>query len=150
MKVSTNFLRAVLAIMGLVVLGLCIAIATVIAEAGPYRLILVGMCLGAIPFFIALYQTWKLLGYIDRKETFSYLSVSALKVINKCGIVISILYTLGMPFIVFVAEQDDAPGVVAMGLVIIFASLVIAVFATVLEKVLVNAIELKSENDLTV
>jgi len=37
-----------------------------------------------------------------------------------------------------------------MGLVIIFASVVIAAFAALLQKLLQNAIEIKSENDLTV
>jgi capsular polysaccharide biosynthesis protein len=35
-------------------------------------------------------------------------------------------------------------------MVIIFASLVIAVFAAVLQKLIKNAIDIKSENDLTV
>jgi hypothetical protein len=49
-----------------------------------------------------------------------------------------------------VAERDDAPGIILIGLVIIFASMVIGVFAAVLQKLLTNAIEIKSENDLTV
>ena len=37
-----------------------------------------------------------------------------------------------------------------VGLVIIFASMVIAVFAAVLQRLLQEAIDIKSENDLTV
>jgi hypothetical protein len=55
-----------------------------------------------------------------------------------------------MPYIVYVADKDDPPGATAIGLVIIVASCVIAVFAAVLQKLLQNAIEIKSENDLTV
>jgi hypothetical protein len=55
-----------------------------------------------------------------------------------------------MPLIIYVAEKDDAPGAVLIGLVFIFATLIVGVFAAVLERLLQNAIELKSENDLTV
>lgn len=48
------------------------------------------------------------------------------------------------------AERDDAPGIIVIGLIIIFASMVIAVFAAVLQKLLKEAIAIKSENDLTV
>ncbi|MED4598856.1 DUF2975 domain-containing protein, partial [Bacillus subtilis] len=41
-------------------------------------------------------------------------------------------------------------GIIVIGLVIIFASMVIAVFAAVLQKLLKEAIDIKSENDLTV
>jgi hypothetical protein len=37
-----------------------------------------------------------------------------------------------------------------MGLIIIFASLVIAAFAAILQRILQEAINIKSENDLTV
>jgi len=115
-----------------------------------YDPILLGMYVPAIPFFIALYQAWKLLSYIDKNKAFSDLSVKALKNIKYCAITISALYAAGIPYIFYVADKDDAPGVAAMGLVIIFASVVIAAFAALLQKLLQNAIEIKSENDLTV
>lgn len=104
----------------------------------------------AIPFFFALYQTFRLLSYIDRNKAFSELSVTALKNIRNCAITISILYVVGMPLFFLLAEIDDAPGVILIGMVIIFASMVDAVFAAVLQKLLQNAIDIKSENDLTV
>ncbi|MBP2113589.1 hypothetical protein J2Z70_003750 [Paenibacillus silagei] len=55
-----------------------------------------------------------------------------------------------MPLFYLMAEKDDAPGIIVIGMILIFASLVIAVFAAVLQKLLKDAIELKSENDLTV
>ena len=55
-----------------------------------------------------------------------------------------------LPFVFLVAEKDDAPGLIIMGLVPIFASMVLAVFAAVLQKLLQEAIEIKSENDLII
>lgn len=55
-----------------------------------------------------------------------------------------------MPLFYLMAEADDAPGIIVIGLVMIFASMVIGVFAAVLQKLLKEAIDIKSENDLTV
>lgn len=104
----------------------------------------------AIPFYVALYQAFKLLSYIDQNKAFSELSVVALQKIKYCAITISILYMAGMPLLYLMAEADDAPGIIVIGLVLIFASMVIGVFAAVLQKLLQEAIEIKAENDLTV
>lgn len=78
------------------------------------------------------------------------MSVKVLKNIKYCAIIISALYVAGMPILYLMAERDDAPGIIVIGLIIIFASMVIAVFAAVLQKLLKEAIDIKSENDLTV
>ncbi len=150
---STIFLRVVLGMITAAVIGVCVfGLPYVIGtfDWGGYDPILAGMYIPAVPFFIALYQAWKLLDYIDRNKAFSHSSVAALQKIKFCGIVIAALYAAGMPWIVNVADKDDAPGVVAIGLVIIFASIVIAAFAGVLKKLMQDALELKSENELTV
>ncbi|MBI1833506.1 MAG: DUF2975 domain-containing protein [Candidatus Andersenbacteria bacterium] len=150
---STMFLRGVIFAIGIGVLALCIFVlpAGISSDkTGYYRPILLGMYLPAIPFFVALYQALNLLKYIDKNKAFSPLSVKALKNIKYCALIISALYVAGMPLIIYAADRDDAPGAVAIGLVIIFASFVIAIFAAVLQALLQNVIEIKSENDLTV
>ena len=152
-QVSTLFLKLVISLIGLSVLALCVFLlqATISSgEARDFLPISLGMYIAAIPFFFALYQTLKLLIYIDKGEAFSDLSVKALKNIKYCAIAISALYAAIMPFIVYVADKDDAPGFTALGLVIILASIVIATFAAVLQKLLQDALDIKSENDLTV
>lgn len=150
---STLFLKIVVILMGIAALAVCVfGLPRVIGsiDMDGYDPILLGMYIPAIPFFLALYQALKLLGYIDKNEAFSNLSVKALKNIKHCALAISALYAAGMPYIFYVADKDDAPGVVAIGLVIVLASVVIAMFAAVLQKLLQNAIDIKSENDLTV
>lgn len=150
---STLFLKAAVGFMGLAVLAICsllIIPVVIVNEAGYYTPILILMCISAVPFFFALYQALKLLGFIDKNEAFSKLSVGALKTIKYCTISIASLYSLSMPYIYYAADRDDAPGVIVIGLIIVFASLVIAGFAAVLHILLKNAIEIKSENDLTV
>jgi len=112
--------------------------------------IVIGMYVSVIPFFFALYQAFKLLSYIDKNQAFSELSVKALKKIKFCAMTISGLYVVILPFVYLVAELDDAPGVIILGMVPIFASMVIAIFAAVLQRLLQEAIDIKSENDLMV
>jgi hypothetical protein len=47
-------------------------------------------------------------------------------------------------------DKDDRPPAVAMGIFTTFASIVIATAAAVFERILQNAADIKSENDLTV
>ncbi|WP_066295464.1 DUF2975 domain-containing protein [Bacillus sp. FJAT-29937] len=159
MNRETLFLKFVVVLMGIPVLALCIflvpEIGDVTAKLLPEfafikYLVSIVFYASAIPFYFALYQAFKLLRYIDKSEAFSELSVNALKKINRCAITISILHLLVLPLFYLFAEVDDAPGVIFVGLVVPFASMVIAVFAAVLQKLLKNAIDIKSENDLTV
>lgn len=150
---STLFLKGVIILLGITVLALCIfalPVGIISDESGYYRPILFGLYVPAIPFFIALFEGLKLLSSIDKNTAFSEFSVKSLKRIKYCAIVICSLFAAGMPYIFYVADKDDAPGVAAIGFIIIFASLVIAVFAAVLQKLLKSAIEIKSENELTV
>ncbi|MBQ6449036.1 MAG: DUF2975 domain-containing protein [Bacillus sp. (in: Bacteria)] len=112
--------------------------------------IVIGIYVSAIPFYMALYQALRILGYIDKNEAFSEVSIKALSRIKKDAIVISIVYVLMVPFIFLLAQIEDAPGLILFGMVPIFASIVIAVFAAVLQRLLQQAIDIKSENDLTV
>ncbi|BAQ11828.1 yoas protein [Bacillus sp. OxB-1] len=156
---STLFLKLAVILMGIPVLALCIflvpEIANFAAELYPDHgflkyLVLIDLYAAAIPFYAALYQAFKLLVLIDKNSAFSDLSVAALKNIKYCGVAISLLYVAGLPLFYLIAEKDDAPGIIVIGMVIVFASMVIAVFAAVLQKLLQEAIVIKSENDLTV
>ena len=51
---------------------------------------------------------------------------------------------------IFVRHKDDIAGGVAIGLALIFVSVVIGTVAAVFERLLQNALDIKSENDLTV
>lgn len=159
MKPETLFLKFVVILLGFPVLALCIylvpELATIAAKLLPevnyikYPVSFI-FYVSALPFYFALYQTFKLLRYIDKNKAFSELSVIALKKIKQCAITISILHVLVLPLFYLFAEKDDAPGVIFIGLVVPFASMVIAFFAAVLQKLLKNAIDIKSENDLTI
>lgn len=107
--------------------------------------------LAFVPFFVGLYQAFNLLGYARRNEVFSERSVRGFRVIKYCAITTAIFILGALAYIfIFVSGTDDIAGGVAMGVFIIFVSAVIATAAAVFERILQNAVDIKSENDLTV
>lgn len=156
---TTLFLKMAVILIGIPILALCIFLVPKIGNfAGELypemaymkSLVLIDMYAAATPFFFALYQAFKLISNIDKNQAFSELSVIALKNIKYCAFTISTLYLLGMPLYYLMGKRVDPPSFIPMGLVIIFSSMVIAVFAAVLQRLLQEAINIKSENDLTV
>lgn len=105
----------------------------------------------SIAFFVALYQAFRLLGYIGRNDLFSQRSVKALRTIKYCAMTL-IAFIVGAEVYFFIAVRgnDDIAGGVMMGLLMIFVSVVIATAAAVFERTLQNAVDIKTENDLTV
>lgn len=154
---STIFLKLAIIVIGIPVLALCILglywlPTNPVSQAYSHILypILTGIYLSVIPFYIALYNAFRLLTYIDKNRAFSHSSVKDLKNIKYCAITIGALYVVLMPFIYLLAEKDDAPGAIIIGMIPIFVSMVIAVFAAVLQRLLQEAIDIKSENDFTI
>lgn len=105
----------------------------------------------SIAFFVALYQAFKLLGYIRANQVFSQRSVKALRTIKYCALTL-VAFIVGAEAFFFIAQRgkEDIAGGVVIGLVMIFISAVAATAAAVFERLLQSAVEIKSENDLTV
>jgi hypothetical protein len=107
--------------------------------------------LASIAFFIALYQAFTLLRYIGQNRVFSLDSIKALRTIKYCAVTLVAMIGAAVAYLsIFVRGTDDIAGGVAMGVVLIFGSVVIATAAAVFERLLQKAVDIKSENDLTV
>ena len=107
--------------------------------------------LAFVPFFVGLYQAVRMLGYARRNEVFSEPAVRAMRIIKYCAGITALFIVGAEAYIfIFVRGTDDVAGGVMMGAFIIFVSAVIATAAAVFERVLQNALDIKSENDLTV
>ena len=105
--------------------------------------------IASIPFFMALYQAFKVLGYAGQNQVFSQAAVKALRTIKYCAIAIIGFVAVGEIFIML-GNSDDRAGGVFMGILITFGSIVIATAAAMFETILQSAVDIKSENDLTV
>ncbi len=157
-RISIVFLQAVIVLIGIVALVILIRVPLTEGRATNLNLfriyfdpfILYGYAT-SIAFFVALYNAFKLLGYIGQKKVFSSSSVKTLKNIKYCAIVLSILIVAaGLYIRICHSKEDDPAGFLAICIVTTFASIVVATAAAIFEKLLQNAVDIKSENDLTV
>jgi len=158
---ATFFLKGVILLIGIVALALCIflfpEVARRDAEAHPETAylqypFLLSVYLLSIPFFIALYKGFKLLIYIDKNKVFSELSVRALKVIKRCAITLSAFIVAGIIFVILLSagKGEDITGFISLGFMLTFASIVIATFAGILQRLVNEVVDIISENDLIV
>ena len=114
-------------------------------------LAIVGLLIAVIVFWIALYNAFALLDLIDQNASFSIVSVRVLQRIKYCAFVFAGIFTVGMPAVFHIAQEADGPGLVLIvGAIFIGAPVLVAVFAGVCQRLFQNAIDIKSENDLTV
>ena len=157
-RIPIVFLQAVIVLIGIVSLTILLWFPSIEGRAANLDLfsiyadpfILYGYA-SSIAFFVALYQAFKLLGYIGQNKVFSPGSVKALKRIKYCAIALSILIVLAALYVrLFHSTEDDLAGFLAMCIVTTFVSIVVATAAAIFEKLLQNAIDMKSENDLTI
>ena len=85
----------------------------------------------SIAFFVALYQAFKLLGYIGQNNVFSQPAVNALRRIKYCAKALVGFIVAAEAYLFIVRPADDIAGGVFMGLLAIFAFGVIAIAAAV-------------------
>jgi DUF2975 family protein len=157
-RVSIVFLQAVIVLIGIVALVILIWFPLTEGRAANLDLFsiyfdkfILYAYAASIAFFVALYKAFKLLGYIGQNKVFSSNSVKALKSIKYCAIVLSILIVMAGVYIrIFHSKEDDPAGFLAMCMLTTFVSIVVATAAAIFEKILQNAIDMKSENDLTI
>lgn len=158
---STIFLQVVIVLLGLGALALLFwaprvegvnAHATTLYEIYFDDPFLAYVYIGSIAFFVALYQAFRLLGYIGRNEVFSQASVNAMRTIKHCALTI-VAFIAGAEAYLYIVQRgktEDIAGGAMIGLVLIFVSVVVATAAAVFERTLQSAVDIKSENDLTV
>lgn len=157
---STIFLQIVIVLIGLAALALLLYEPQIEGrnkDATQFEIyfqdpLLALVYVGSIPFFIALYQAIKVLGLVGRNQAFSPEVVKALRTIRYCAFAIIGFVVVDVLFIFLMTGGDDEnPGVpIFLGILISFPSIVVATAAAIGERVVQNAVDLKSENDLTV
>lgn len=152
-KSSILFLQAVLLLIGIAALIIMIRLPLTEGRAVNLDLfriysdpLILYAYAASIPFFIALYRAFQLLGYIGQNEAFTVNAVSTLRSIKNCAIALSILIMLAGIYIrIFHNKEDDPAGFIALCIVMTFVSLVVATAVTVFEKILQNGVDIKSE-----
>ena len=106
--------------------------------------------IGSTPFFIGLHQAFKLLNLIDSNKAFSQTAVNTLRIMKFASLCLIGFIVLAVIYIRLFASGDDPAGPTMLGICMVLVFGVIATAAGVFQTLLQNAVDLKSENDLTV
>jgi Protein of unknown function (DUF2975) len=154
---SAIYLKVVIFLVGIAVLAVCLyflpeaARKDAIERPGDYSLypLLVcayGVC---ITFSVALYQTFKLLTYIEKNNAFSELSLQSLMVMKKCAIAVIFFILLAIVYLRVRVQftGDDAAGPISLGLMGILATSIIAAIVDVLQKPIKNFLDSQPKNN---
>ena len=155
---STLFLQLVIVLVGLGALAELIRFPQTEGRAAHLSLMEIyldpGVAYGylaSVPFFVALYQAFRVLGYAAHDDAFSERSLRAVRTIKHCAMLLIGFAVVAATYLsVVVRGQDDIAGGMALCVFTMFGSIVVAAAAAVFERLLRNAAEIKSENDLTV
>ena len=157
-KISIKFLQLVLVLIGLI--SIIVLITAPLHEGRATNLSLfkiyadpfiVYLYIASTAFFAALYYAFKLLTYIGQNKVFTSEAVQTLKNIKYCGIVLcGFIFFAGLYIKIFHSKEDDPAGFLALCFVTTFASIVVATAAAIFQKLLQSAVDMKTENDLTV
>ena len=93
--------------------------------------------IASIPFFVAIYQAFKLFGDVGRNGVFSLRSLSALRTIRYCAIIVLGFIAVGEAYLfIMVRGEDDIAGGVAMGIFVALFFTIIATGAALFERTL--------------
>jgi hypothetical protein len=104
--------------------------------------------IASIPFFVALYQAFKVLGYAGQNKLFSQAAVKSVRIMKYCALSIIVFVAVSVIFMPF-SDPDDRPPGVVMRVLIAFGAIVAATTAAVFERTFQNAAGIESEKDLT-
>ena len=154
--VPTIFLQAVIVLIGIVALALLLwephlegrNVHATLFEIY-FNAFVAYTYVASVPFFVALYQAFKVLGYAGQNKIFTPEAVKALRTIKYCALAMIGFVAVSLIFMIN-GDREDRPGGTFMRILIAFPSIVVATTAALFERILQNAVDIKSENDLTV
>ena len=154
---STLFLKLIICLIAIVVVAWMIVFPQIEGRATNLDLIsiyrdpfIIYGYIASIPFFVALFQALKLLGYVEKDAIFSQTAIRAVSIVKYCAVATIGFLVVAILYIRVMAQGDDPSGPTMIGLIAIFTSVVIATAVGVFQMLLQNAVDIKSENDLTV
>ena len=141
-KNTIIFLQSLIIIFGIVILSFLIRVPLTEGRAVNLDLyhiyadpfILFGY-IASIPFFVALFKVFKILGYYGQNKIFSLIAIREVKIIKYCAILFGILIlSAGIFIILFHNKEDDPAGFISLCILTTFLSIVVASIARVFEK----------------
>lgn len=87
----------------------------------------------SVPFFVALYNVCKLLGFVKNNTVDTADTVKALTIIQQCAVLMIVAVLIGATWLLL-SESDDRPPIIGMATVATLFSFGVALAATSLRK----------------
>ena len=104
--------------------------------------------LSAIPFFLILYEIFKICNYIIKDEIFSAKPSISLKRISILAYILGVMYIVLT--LVFLFNKFMTPLLILILSLVVFASVTVGTFALIMNVLVIKAYKLQEEHDLTV
>lgn len=154
---STLFLKIILLLASAVIFILMIRLPLVEGRAANLDLFsiytdpfIIYIYIGSIPFFIGISQAIKLLNLIDQNSAFTQNAVNTLKNMKIASLSLIGFIASAIIYLHLSTSNDDLAGPTMLGICSTLAFGSIATAAGLFQKLFQNAVDMKSENDLTV
>jgi len=105
----------------------------------------------SIAFYFSLVEVLKILKYIGQEQLFSTASIKSIKKIKFSAFSLCFFTLLVALYIRFFNHSDDDPaGFIALCIIMILFFIAVGIAAGLIEKSLQKALQMKTENDLTI
>lgn len=92
---------------------------------------------GALCLYV-FYQIFRLLRLVDKGQVKDSMTHGILKTIRWSSLSISLVYFVMSPVVYYVADHEDAPGILLIELIILFAWVAVASLSIILDSLLVE------------
>lgn len=151
-KYATMMLRIILIlitifIVTLSVIGMISLIKEPINALYSYILypIVIFLYLSSVFIYLSFYQTNKFLKLLDNHKVISVDSISIMSKIKVYGLIFAIIYFIALPFFYLLADLDDAPGIIFIGLMMFIGGVIVSLFAEIITKLINEGLKTNNE-----
>lgn len=145
-KTSTIFLQIVIVLFGVIVLGLMLwepNLEGVNAHATFFQIyfhdpFLAYVYIMSVPFFVGLYQAFRILGNVGKNKVFTGATLSALRTIKYCAVITAcaiVAADVYLKIFIGIPGTDDPAGAIMLGMIATFLSIVVATAAGMFERI---------------
>ncbi|WP_125604520.1 DUF2975 domain-containing protein [Lapidilactobacillus bayanensis] len=110
----------------------------------------ISLTLGSLLLILIAFWLNRLLNIIQNQQVFSKLALPTVRHIKITIFLIGIDLIGILPMVYQNVQAEDAPGLMLIGFGIVCLPFAVGIFAAILEQLLIKAITMKDENDLTV
>lgn len=102
----------------------------------------------AIPFYMVLFEAWKIFKEIEKDNSFSLINAKSLFKISRISLVEVLLFFISA--ILLITQDLLHPSILILIILIMFIAFAVSICSAVLSHLVEKAITIQQENDLTI